>query len=189
MNRRVGGVLVAYLFAFAFSLISTWAHGKVIIVGEAKGQPGGQFELSVEVEAGTILTDFQITPELELSPALVLLTLDLSGAATDGGVGFCVDSNCTYSYPPAGKLFAQQTVLVTLHYRIRNDAENFIDKADPTIPLMLGLASGGGAKVDGEFTLLAVPEPSTYTLIAVGFLLLAARTWRRQSEVREVPAG
>jgi len=192
MNRKVSGVPALYLSAFfALVFLSTLAHAKVLIVGEAKGRPGDELVISIEVDAGTAFTDIDIVPHYdEFSPVLSLVsftpTADLMDDAFGGG---CLVDRCAFYYYPKKK-FTETTLLAVLRFKVSDAAESFVDEAKRTVPFDLGISIEGEEPFkETMFTVLAVPEPATYLLTTLGLLLLAIQGRRRSRQSRATARG
>ena len=188
MTGKARRTLALYLVVLAFGLTSSWARANVILLGEPRGKPGDEIELSIAVTPGTTLSDIDIVPNYEDFAAVVtFLGLAATDALTQGGSGLCINGMCTYFYIP-NKSFAQQTILATLHFRVTDDAESFVD-SNGQFPFDLGVrvTEQKVALPQGlAFTVLEIPEPSTYALMVAGvFVLVAVRIRLGQTAIDE----
>jgi hypothetical protein len=176
------------LAVWGLGLISGWAHADVFLIGTPEGRPGDQIELSIAVTADTTVVAIDILPFYENFDKVLTLVDFQEGPALMAGEGFCIEGLCSYNFPPSGKFFAEQTILATWHFKVTDNAEDFVDsKGDRAFPFDLGVFIGAtllgtdhAPLPEGQsFTVLAVPEPSSWGFMAVGILLLIASRYGR----------
>jgi hypothetical protein len=158
------------------------------------------------VTPGTTLKAIDLLPFYEdFSAVLRLVDFQETSALTAGGTGQCINDLCSYFYLP-GKFFEQQAVLATWRFEVTDNAEDFVDaKSGGRVPFDLGVFLGPEHALlpqDQVFTVLAasvvaVPEPSTFslTVLGVSLLLIAGRYGsrrlasqeRREAQRRPIP--
>ena len=178
------------LAVWGFGLISGWAQANVFLTGAAAGKPGDEVVFSIGVSAGTKLDAIDILPYYDdFAGILELVDLQGTSALTAGGIGMCEDGLCAYFYLPA-KSFEKEAVLATFRFVVTDNAWDFVDpNSHGRVAFDLGVYLDGDHMLfpQGQvFTVLAVPEPSTFSLTALAVLLLvASRYWRQpHSRVR-----
>lgn len=175
------------LAACALGLISGAAHADVILLESPDGFPGQELKLSIAATAGTVLPSIDIVPIYEnFDKVLTLINFSITSGLADGADFVnCDNGGCSIYYLTGdGKPFPQQTVLAVWRFRVTDDAEQFVDTSgNRGYPFDLGVMIGASEHVllpvDQIFTVIPspVPEPSSWALMTVGVLLLAAR-WR-----------
>jgi hypothetical protein len=186
--RRLKKTLATAFAVWGF-LISGWVQADVFLVGIPDAVPGHEVELSIAVTAGTVFLSIDIIPRYEdFDEVLTLIGFWATPALTERAFGECLDGACAIFYLE-GKSFAEESVLATWRFRVTDDAEDFVDTTgNRGYPFDLGVVIGATEHiplpVDHIFTVLAVPapmsaipEPSSWSLTAVGMLLLIA-CWR-----------
>ena len=178
--RRTGELALAGLW---LSLISGLAQADVVLVGTLAGRPGDEVEFSIEATPGTILKSIDIIPYYEdFAQVLTLVDFQPTTALTDYGSGLCLDGMCAFSFA-FGKRFVHETVLATWHFKVTGNAEDFVDtQGGRTFPFDLNVLVEGQyvpLPDDQAFRVLAVPEPSSWSLTAAGILLLIASRYGR----------
>ena len=162
--------LLRQIALYAGLVTGVQAHAAIIVVGSLDGAPGQQVDISIAVDADTVVDSLDILPNFGSGLSLVGFTHpNLTGALCNDALGLC-----SVFYIPA-KTFPTGTTLATWTLLVDTDAE-----IGSKIPLDLGIVLGENEvnplppdKRDGFDVTLAVPEPRIGAFLAVGGAILA----------------
>lgn len=189
MNGRTTMTGLARLtLLWTLALGGAGAQAEVFYAGDTKGLPNNFVELSVNARAGTVLNALDILPDYDavgVAGVLHLVSFTPTPAWTDGGLGACFPSiatatACAFFYNDPGKSFAADTVLATLRFQIDAAATPHVVPFDPGVVVnddLLPLVA------PQQFEVLAVPEPSAWTMLVFGIIAVLA-AYRRASRRR-----